>query len=139
MGGTSNNNEHGGNNGQERELVDGETLPTVKLPTDEARQKQARLVMIASDISRDEHVNEPGKRRKCKICKKNRDLLVYFKNGEMRLHMKLNKPQLGDKVETYCPYADPLEVYNATNAKFKKAKKLGVTILNEDEYKKLIG
>ena len=29
--------------------------------------------------------------------------------------------------------------YNATNAKFKKAKKLGVTILNEDEYEKLIG
>ena len=29
--------------------------------------------------------------------------------------------------------------HNATNAKFKKAKKLGVTILNEDEYRKLIG
>ena len=29
--------------------------------------------------------------------------------------------------------------YNATNAKFKKAKKLGVTILNEDEYQKLVG
>ena len=28
--------------------------------------------------------------------------------------------------------------YNATNAKFKK-QKLGVTILNEDEYQKLIG
>lgn len=28
--------------------------------------------------------------------------------------------------------------HNATNAKFKKAKKLGVTILNEDEYQKLI-
>ena len=29
--------------------------------------------------------------------------------------------------------------HNATNAKFKKAKKLGVTILNEDEYQKLVG
>ena len=29
-------------------------------------------------------------------------------------------------------------VVNATNAKYKKAKKLGVTILDEDEYNKLI-
>ena len=29
--------------------------------------------------------------------------------------------------------------HNATNAKYKKAKKLGVTILDEDEYRKLIG
>ena len=28
--------------------------------------------------------------------------------------------------------------HNATNAKYKKAKKLGITILDEDEYRKLI-